>query len=110
MWRPRTFSSYVRVPDSTTAYAACVSASFGASDDEALDVLLRPETIDAMAANSDLLFRPYFAGVRADPRFMVLSNRLDLLAYWRKANAWPDFCSDPQPPYDCRKEAEKYRA
>ena len=82
-------------------------ATFGRND-EVFEVLSRPETIDVMAGNWDLLFRPYFAGVRADPRFIDLANRIGLLAYWRKANIWPDFCSDPQLSYDCRKEAAKY--
>jgi tetratricopeptide (TPR) repeat protein len=82
-------------------------ATFGRND-EVFEVLSRPETIESMPGNSDLLFRPYFAGVRADPRFMDLTNRLGLLAYWRKTNAWPDFCSDPKLPYNCRKEAAKY--
>lgn len=83
-------------------------ATFGRND-EVYQALAAPETLDDMSANSDVLFRPYFAGVRKDPRFIELANRIGLLAYWRKAKVWPDFCSDPQLPYDCRKEAEKYR-
>jgi len=33
---------------------------------------------------------------------------MTLLAYWKKSGKWPDFCSDPDLPYDCRKEGAKY--
>jgi tetratricopeptide (TPR) repeat protein len=55
-----------------------------------------------------LLFRPEFAPVRADPRFMGFEARAGLVRYWRESGNWPDFCSSEQLKYDCKKEAAKY--
>ena len=54
------------------------------------------------------LFRPDFAGVRADPRFMGVAARLGLVRYWRESGNWPDFCRNERLAYDCKKEAAKY--
>lgn len=57
----------------------------------------------------DALFRPDFASVRADPRFMQIAARLGLVRYWRQTGYWPDFCTSEQLRYDCKTEAAKYR-
>jgi tetratricopeptide (TPR) repeat protein len=57
----------------------------------------------------DALFRPDFAPVRADPRFMAVAARLGLVRYWRQSGYWPDFCNSEKLKYDCRTEAAKYR-
>ena len=54
------------------------------------------------------LFRPDFAGIRADPRFMPVAARLGLVRYWRMSGYWPDFCTTEKLHYDCRTEAAKY--
>ncbi len=56
-----------------------------------------------------LLFRPEFASVRSDPRFMQVAARLGLVRYWRESGSWPDFCASEQLKYDCKTEANKYR-
>lgn len=58
--------------------------------------------------DKDALFRPDFASVRADPRFMQVAARLGLVRYWRETGYWPDFCSKEQLRYDCKAEAGKY--
>jgi hypothetical protein len=58
---------------------------------------------------TDVLFRPDFAGVRADPRFMRVAAQLGLVRYWRQSGYWPDFCSSERLPYDCKAEAAKYK-
>lgn len=63
-----------------------------------------------MAASSYMLFRPGLAEVRRDRRFMAVAKRIGLLGYWRKSGEWPDFCSAPDLPYDCKKEAAKLAA
>ena len=63
----------------------------------------------ASQAGTYILFRPWLAEARRDPRFMVVANRLGLLSYWQKSGHWPDFCSDPQLKYDCKAEGAKYR-
>jgi len=54
------------------------------------------------------LFRPDFAGIRADPRFMQVAARLGLVRYWRQTGYWPDFCTGEKLRYDCKAEAAKY--
>jgi adenylate cyclase len=54
-----------------------------------------------------LLFLPGLEPLRKDPRFMTIAARTGLIDYWRKTDAWPDFCADATLPYDCRTEAAK---
>jgi adenylate cyclase len=58
---------------------------------------------------TDALFRPAFAAVRSDPRFMRVAARLGLVRYWLASGYWPDFCKSERLPYDCKAEAAKYR-
>jgi hypothetical protein len=53
------------------------------------------------------LFLASTAAMRADPRFMILARKLGYVAYWRATGHWPDFCSEPGLPYDCRIEANR---
>jgi adenylate cyclase len=53
------------------------------------------------------LFMPATAPLRRDPRFWPLAARLGLAQYWRASGQWPDFCSEPGLPYDCKAEAAK---
>jgi TolB-like protein len=53
-------------------------------------------------ANSVFLFDPLTDNLRRDRRFMRLAARLGLVAYWKSSGHWPDFCSDPKLPYNCR--------
>jgi len=48
------------------------------------------------------LYYPEMKAFRRDPRFMPLAKRLGLVDYWVKSNRWPDFCAEPDLPYDCR--------
>ncbi len=61
-------------------------------------------------ANSEFLFFPFTAPMRRDPRFMKLAARLGLVHYWLTSGHWPDFCSEPGLPYDCKLEAAKLTA
>lgn len=58
-------------------------------------------------ALTQFLFLPPAAALRRDPRFMRLAQGLGLVAYWRATGLWPDFCSEPDLPYDCRAEAAR---
>jgi len=58
----------------------------------------------------ETMFRPPLADLRGDPRFMNVAARLGLLNYWQRSGNWPDFCSDPDLPYNCKKEAAKLQA
>jgi DNA-binding winged helix-turn-helix (wHTH) protein/tetratricopeptide (TPR) repeat protein len=57
-----------------------------------------------------VLFFPTLKAFRADPRFMPLTKRLGLLDYWSRSGKWPDFCSEPDLPYDCRQSAGRLAA
>ncbi len=78
--------------------------------EEAYKVVWSPVALDSLLANTEMLFRPHNRSIRADPRFVALSAKLGLVAYWQKATIWPDFCSEPRLPYDCRSEAAKLTA
>ena len=75
--------------------------------DEAYRIVEPAETVEGLMAGTEILFRPAMRGFRADPRFMVLAARLGLSDYWRQSGKWPDFCADPELPYDCKAEAAK---
>jgi len=55
-----------------------------------------------------VLFRPSLHRFRQDPRFMIVAKQLGLIDYWRARRKWPDFCFEPDLPYDCKKEAARY--
>ena len=65
---------------------------------------------DPVGGDFGLLFSPVTRSVRRDPRFMALAARLGLVDYWRATGHWPDFCSEPSLPYDCKVEAAKLAA
>lgn len=52
------------------------------------------------------LFYPELKAFRRDPRFMPFAARLGLVDYWTRTNRWPDFCAEPDLPYDCRAVAK----
>jgi DNA-binding winged helix-turn-helix (wHTH) protein/TolB-like protein/tetratricopeptide (TPR) repeat protein len=52
------------------------------------------------------LFLPNTAAMRSDPRFMQVAAKLGFVDYWRSTGQWPDFCSEPGLPYDCRAAAK----
>ena len=54
---------------------------------------------------TEVFFRPYMAKFLASPRFMPLAARLGLVDIWRKTGLWPDYCTAPGAPYDCKAEA-----
>jgi class 3 adenylate cyclase/TolB-like protein/tetratricopeptide (TPR) repeat protein len=60
--------------------------------------------------NSPVLFNPTTAPMRRDRRFIPLAAKLGLVDYWRSTGKWPDFCSEPGLPYDCKAEAAKLAA
>lgn len=51
------------------------------------------------------LFFPEMREFRRDKRFMAVAARLGLVEYWQTTDRWPDFCAEPDLPYDCRKQA-----
>ena len=55
-------------------------------------------------------FRPALRDFRRDVRFMQVAKRTGLIEYWRQSGQWPDFCFEPDLPYDCKAEAAKLAA
>src|SRR5262249_23822871 len=55
------------------------------------------------------LFHPRTAFLRSDPRIWQIFDAVGLTRFWRETNQWPDFCTDPRLPYDCRAMANAVR-
>ncbi len=55
------------------------------------------------------LFERETASLRRDPRIWRTFDAVGLTRYWRQSNIWPDFCSDPHLPYNCRAIAVQRR-
>jgi DNA-binding winged helix-turn-helix (wHTH) protein/tetratricopeptide (TPR) repeat protein len=75
--------------------------------DEAYRLLAEPAAARTMRHASEVLFRAHMHPLLADRRFIAFAARIGLLRYWRETGIWPDFCLDPQLPYDCRAEAAR---
>ena len=97
-------SSAKAINDLTQAYA-----QFG-REDEAYKLIMGWKRPDQAGAMSGMLFRPTLRKFRSDPRFMRVAEHLGLLAHWRSSGKWPDFCFEPDLPYDCKAEAAKLAA
>lgn len=82
-------------------------ATFGRND-EAVQALLGYQHPEAAGYNSEGWFRAPMRGMRRDPRFMEAMARVGLASYWKRSGEWPDFCFEPDLPYDCKIEAAKY--
>lgn len=61
------------------------------------ELVKRPPSSSA----ASFLFFPEMKAFRQDARFMPLAARLGLVDYWQKTGNWPDFCAEPDLPYDC---------
>lgn len=77
-------------------------------EDELFKELLNWPHPDSLRGLGEVLFRPTFRKFRQDPRFMIIAARDGLVQYWRTSGRWPDFCFEPDLPYDCKKEAARY--
>ena len=55
----------------------------------------------------DAIFGPSFRDFWRDPRSMRVAAQLGVLQYWRSTGNWPDFCFEPNFPYNCKTEAAK---
>lgn len=85
---------------------AQVLGEFG-KEEELFAILLtwrHPEKVDYV---TDVLFRPALRNVHRDPRMIAVAKRLGLLDYWQQSGKWPDFCMEPDLPYDCKAKAAK---
>ena len=71
------------------------------------DLISRLPAGEDLSMLSAVMFRPSLREFRHDPRFMALAKRIGLVDYWQQSGKWPDFCFDPDQPYDCKAEAAK---
>lgn len=78
--------------------------------DEAIDLMLHYTGPDTIVVNAATMFRPAMRDVWRDPRSMAAAAHLGFLRYWKLSGHWPDFCFEPNLPYDCKKEAAKLDA
>jgi tetratricopeptide (TPR) repeat protein len=83
-------------------------ADFGRNDE--LYSILMSLPSDRLRFVSQSFYRPNFRRFRQNPRFMQLERRAGMISFWRKTGKWPDFCFEPDLPYDCKKEAAKLSA
>ena len=74
-------------------------------EDELFDLFERWQRIEP--ATLSVLFRPAFRGLHKDPRFLHLAARSGMVAIWQDTGKWPDFCFEPDLPYECAVEAAK---
>jgi tetratricopeptide (TPR) repeat protein len=84
-------------------------AAFGRTD-ELIDFLLALPQAQEIGRFSGVLFRPAFHAFWRDPRSMQIAARFGFVDYWRSSGHWPDFCSWPDLPYDCKAQASKLRS
>ena len=86
-------------------YLVQVLAEFG-REEEIYRLVQQRNRTDA-ALFTDAFFRPAFRRFRSDSRFIAVAKQFGLLAYWQKSGKWPDFCFEPDLPYNCKAEAAK---
>ena len=48
------------------------------------------------------LFEPVMSQMHNDPRFFEYARDIGLVDYWISTEKWPDFCTKPSLPYDCK--------
>jgi len=69
--------------------------------------LARSRLPTGRARGGSLLFSLVAQPLRQEARFMDLAEHLGLSAYWRASGDWPEYCSQPGLPYDCKAEAAR---
>ena len=104
--RPR---AWLRHTPRAIGELAQVLGAFG-KEEELFALLLNWRHPDIVDSITDVLFRPALRKVRLDPRMIAVAKRIGLLDYWQQSGNWPDFCRDPDLPYDCKAEAAKLTA
>lgn len=100
-------SAYRARPEISTASALILTLGEFDRTEELLKFLSEFNDTDQLPYFVELLFVPPLADLRADRRFMSVAARFGLVNYWRRSGDWPDFCSDPDLPYNCKAEAAK---
>ncbi len=66
-----------------------------------------PDIVQAVQPEEQLLVFHFTERLRRDARYWPLAARAGLVRYWLTTDKWPDFCSDPTYPLNCRAEAKR---
>jgi TolB-like protein len=90
-------------------YAAQLLAAAGYHEQAFELVRERLAAGDTLIRQSGILARPAFEEARQGPGVMAWFGVTEQLDYWLETDSWPDFCSDPELPYDCKQEAKRVR-
>lgn len=98
-------SYFAHMPLAIADFAQAL-VTFG-REDELFEVLLDARERYDVDDLLEVIFRPAFRKFHHDPRMMQVAARFGLLHYWQGSGKWPDFCFDPELPYDCRVEGAK---
>jgi tetratricopeptide (TPR) repeat protein len=56
------------------------------------------------------IFYPEMRPLWGDDRFWRIAAKMGLTDYWTKSGHWPDFCAEPDLPFDCKAKADAARA
>ena len=65
------------------------------------------DTVQMEMPERELLMFRFTDRLRRDRRWWPIAARAGLVRYWLTTNKWPDFCSDPTYPIECRAEAKR---
>lgn len=57
---------------------------------------------DVITIDPEFLWEPESVALRRDPRFIALAAKFHVAAFWNMTGRWPDFCSSPNRPYNCK--------
>jgi tetratricopeptide (TPR) repeat protein len=69
--------------------------------------LLMSAPLDQVQSITSVTFGPWAGELWHNPQSLAYARRAGLLHYWRSSGKWPDFCFEPDLPYDCKAEAAK---
>ena len=62
---------------------------------------------DVIAIDPEFMWEPEVLSLRRDPRFLALAAKFHVADFWAATGMWPDFCSTPNWPYNCRVERDR---
>jgi DNA-binding winged helix-turn-helix (wHTH) protein/TolB-like protein len=62
---------------------------------------------DIINIDPEFLWEPEALPLRRDPRFIALAAKFHVADIWTSTGLWPDFCSTPNWPYNCKAEAAR---
>jgi tetratricopeptide (TPR) repeat protein len=65
---------------------------------------------DIINVDPEFLWEPEALPLRRDPRFIALAAKFHVADFWTSTGLWPDFCSTPNWPYNCRAVLARLRA